>query len=92
MSMTSLSISLPEPLKEYLETQAKERGYDTPSDYISALVREDQERKAEQRIEALLLEGVNSGEPIEVTPQYWEQKRRKLIERHTDHNSETDTR
>ena len=90
--MTSLNISLPESLKEYLENQVKERGYSTPSDYIRALVREDQKRKAEQKLEGLLLDGINSGKPIEVTSQYWEQKRRRLVERQKDHKSRTGTR
>lgn len=82
MSVSSLNISLPSSLKEYLEHQVKEGGYDTPSDYIGELVREDQQRKAEARLEALLLEGINSGAPIEATPEYWEQKRTLLIDRH----------
>jgi len=33
------------------------------------------------RLEKLLIEGLDSGEPIEVTPEYWERKRRKLVAR-----------
>ena len=44
--------------------------------------RADQERSAEDRLEALLLEGLESGEAIQVTPEYIEQKRLRLIERH----------
>jgi hypothetical protein len=29
-----------------------------------------------------LIEGLESGRPIEITPEYWETKRRELIERH----------
>ena len=70
MSMTSLNISLPSSLKEFVETQVQESGFSTPSEYIRNLVRDDQKRRAEEKLEALLLEGVNSGEPIEVTPEY----------------------
>ncbi len=31
----------------------------------------DQERKAEERTDALLLEGLDSGQPITATPEYW---------------------
>ena len=41
----------------------------------------DQARAAERRLEELLLEGLGSGEPIEVTPEFWEQKRRDLVAR-----------
>jgi antitoxin ParD1/3/4 len=82
MSMTSLNISLPSSLKEFVEAQVQESGFSTPSEYIRNLVRDDQKRRAEEKLEALLLEGLNSGEPIEITPEYWEKKRTQLIERH----------
>lgn len=45
------------------------------------LIRADQKRKLEERIDTLLLEGLESGEPIAITPEYWEEKKRKLTER-----------
>jgi antitoxin ParD1/3/4 len=83
MSMASLNISLPQSLKDYVEDQVKESGYSTPSEYVRALLREDQQRRAKERLEALLLEGLNSGDPIQITPEYWENKRRELLERHS---------
>ena len=80
--MTSLNISLPQSLKDYVEEQVKESGYSTPSEYLRTLVREDQKRRAQEKLESFLLEGINSGEPIEITPEYWKEKRRKLMERH----------
>ena len=82
MSMASLNISLPQSLKDYVEGQVQASGYSTPSEYVRELLRQDQQRRAEQKLEALLLEGLNSGDPIEITPEYWENKRRQLIERH----------
>ena len=82
MAMASLNISLPQSLKEYVENQVAEGGYSTPSEYLRELLREDQKRRAEERLEALLLEGLQSGEPIPISPEYWEKKRRDLIERH----------
>ena len=87
--MTSLNISLPSSLKEFVETQVQESGFSTPSEYIRNLARDDQKRRAEEKLEPLLLEGLNSGEPIEITPEYWEKKRTQLIERH---NKKTGTR
>ena len=81
MSMASLNISLPQSLKDYVENQVKDSGYSTPSEYVRELLREDQNRRAEQKLEALLLEGLNSGEPIEITPEYWESKRKRVVER-----------
>ncbi|MDG3008107.1 ribbon-helix-helix domain-containing protein [Paludisphaera mucosa] len=51
------------------------------SEYIRELIRADQEGEAEERIDAPLLEGLDSGRPIAVTAEYWEQKKRRLVER-----------
>jgi hypothetical protein len=37
--------------------------------------------KAEKELEALAMEGLSSGEPIEPGPGYWEEKHRRLDER-----------
>ena len=78
MEMTSLNVSLPKSLKEHVERQVHDGGYSTPSEYVRALLREDRKQKAEQRLEALLLEGLNSGEPIPAHPAYWKKKLRRL--------------
>lgn len=55
--------------------------FGSASEYIRELIREDQRRAAQEKLEAMLLEGLASGEPIEVTPEYWERKRKELLER-----------
>jgi len=70
MAMTSMNISLPEELKQYVEGQTK-AGYSTPSEYVRELIREDQKRRAQQRVEELLLEGLNSGEPVVADEKFW---------------------
>jgi plasmid stability protein len=47
--------------------------------YLGRLVHADQE--AEDELEALALEGLDSGDPIEIGPGYWEAKHRQLDER-----------
>jgi antitoxin ParD1/3/4 len=63
MATTSLNISLPEALKEFIQERVAEKAYSNPSDYVRALIREDQKRRAEERLEQLLLEGLASGKP-----------------------------
>lgn len=82
MGMASLNISLPQSLKDYIEAQVERGGYSTPSEYVHELLRQDQTRRAEQRLAELLLEGLHSGDAVEVTPEYWEQKRLQLLDRH----------
>jgi len=43
--MTSLNISLPEPLKAYVEGQVASGDWGTPSEYIRELIRQDKERR-----------------------------------------------
>ena len=84
MALASLNISLPQSLKDYVENQVSTGGYSTPSEYLRELLRHDQKRRADEKLEALLLEGLSFGSPIEVTPEYWEKKRHQLISRHTN--------
>ena len=49
--------------------------------YVRELIRADQKRRVEERIDTLLLEGLDSGQPIPVTAEYWEEKKRRLTER-----------
>jgi antitoxin ParD1/3/4 len=77
--MASFNVSLPKMLREYVEGQVDEGGYSTPSEYVRFLIREDQKRRVAEKIEALLLEGIASGEPIEVNDAYWEKRRSALI-------------
>ncbi|MEO7019588.1 MAG: type II toxin-antitoxin system ParD family antitoxin [Ktedonobacteraceae bacterium] len=77
--MTTMNISLPENLKGFVDTQVEQGGYSTSSEYIRELIRSDQKKKLEQRLNSLLLEGLESGEPILVDAAYWEAKKRKLL-------------
>jgi antitoxin ParD1/3/4 len=45
MPMTSLNISLPEALKEYIEGQVATGDWGTPSEYVRELIRQDKERR-----------------------------------------------
>jgi antitoxin ParD1/3/4 len=43
--MTSLNISLPEALKNYVEGQVASGDWGTPSEYVRELIRRDKERR-----------------------------------------------
>lgn len=60
--MQSMNISLPEPLKEFVDGQIASGRYSSASEYIRELILEDEKRKAEERVEALLLEGLQGKE------------------------------
>ena len=79
--METINISLPESMKHFVDEQVAAGAYSSVSAYICALVREDQKRKAQERLEALLLEALDSGEPTEMTPDDWEQIRQEGLAR-----------
>jgi antitoxin ParD1/3/4 len=58
--MAIVNISLPDQMKQYVEERINEGGYNTTSEYFRDLIREDQKRRAEERLETLLLRGLES--------------------------------
>ena len=79
--MTSLNISLPERLREWIETQVKRGRYGNASEYLRELIRRDQERQAQGRLEELLLEGIGSGTASPLTKRDWAELRANVAER-----------
>jgi antitoxin ParD1/3/4 len=77
----SLNISLPPDMKAWVDEQVRRAGYGTTSEYFRQLVREDQRRRLREEIDAKLLAALDSGEPIEMTPAWWEQRRKELARR-----------
>ena len=79
--METMNIALPESMKQFVQEHVSAGGYSSVSEYVRELIRADQKRKVEERIDALLLEGLDSGEAVPITKEYWEEKKRRLTER-----------
>lgn len=82
--MATMNISLPDSLREFVESEVQQGGYSTASEYFRELVRRAQERRAEQDLERKLLAGLDSGAAQPMTKQDWAEIRqqvRKKIER-----------
>ena len=80
--MTTVTISLPESLREFVDRQVKTAGYGNVSEYFRGLLREAQEREADKRLEALLLESLDDPRPdIEMSSEFWDHAKRRLMER-----------
>lgn len=68
-----MNISLPDEMKAFVEEQASQQGFGTVSEYVRAMIREAQERHLErERLDALLLEGLNSGPGTPLTTEDWD--------------------
>lgn len=79
--MTTLKISLPESMKEFIEEQVRSGRYSTASDYVQTLIREAQVRTAKQELECKLIEGLDSGPATPMMPDDWEELKRRVWER-----------
>ncbi|WP_346289556.1 type II toxin-antitoxin system ParD family antitoxin [Sphaerothrix gracilis] len=74
-----LDVSLPENIQAFVQEQARTAGFATASEYVYYLILQEQARFIQQaQVEALLAGGIKSGEPIELTEDWWMQKRSKL--------------
>lgn len=76
-----MTISLPEQMREFVETEVSNGNYGSASELFRELVRERQKQKTQERLETLLLEGLESGEPIKVTQDYLDARRKALLEK-----------
>ena len=73
-----MTITIDPKLEARIREKAEAEGL-TVDAYVERLV--GAEQAAEEELESLALEGLNSGAPIEVGPGYWEEKRHRVDER-----------
>lgn len=78
--MQTMNISLPDQLKEFVDGQVGSGRYSSVSEYVRDLIRDDEKRKAQEKLESLLLEGIQSGKPTAMTRRDWEEIRRKAVQ------------
>jgi Arc/MetJ-type ribon-helix-helix transcriptional regulator len=90
-----MTITLPDGIAQRIETIAKENGYSSAAEFLISLAEdaahdsEDANRggpselcpRNREELERMLDEGMNSGPPIRVTSEFWEERRRELERR-----------
>ncbi|MCP4048536.1 MAG: type II toxin-antitoxin system ParD family antitoxin [Gammaproteobacteria bacterium] len=60
--MATMNVSLPDPMKHWVEAQSKTGRYSNASDYVRDLIRKDQERLGKiSAMQQLVSEGLESG-------------------------------
>lgn len=79
-AMTSMNISLPFSMKEFIEKEVTREGYGTASEFVRELLREAKKRRDEEKLEKLLLEALDSpASPM--TKQDWEEIKERGLAR-----------
>ena len=76
-----LHVNLPASAQEFAHEQAAAAGFANVSDYVASLIQGEQRRKAEAELEALLLEGLNSGPGTPMTREDWDELHREIHDR-----------
>lgn len=62
--MATMNVSIPDPMKAWVEERARGGSFSNASDYVRHLIRRDQERsRAVEQLHAAITEGLESGEP-----------------------------
>jgi len=78
--MQTMNISLPEPLKDFVDRQIAAGRYSSASEYVRELIRNDEKRKAEEQLATLLREGLQSEETT-LTDDDWKAIRAEALAR-----------
>lgn len=65
-------------MRDFIETEVATGDYGSASELFREMVRDRQKRKAQERLEILLLEGLESGQPIKVSDEYLQRRRQEL--------------
>ena len=77
--MATMNISVPDPMKSWVQAQIEEGKYASSSDYVRDLIRKDQEEKDKLvALQAAITAGVESNEAGELDMESIKQKARKL--------------
>lgn len=76
----TLNLPLPDSLQNFINEQVAIGGYSNAAEYILHLIRQQEQARA-ARVESLLLAGLESGNYIEITDDWWEQKRAQFVQK-----------
>jgi antitoxin ParD1/3/4 len=74
---STMNISLPDTMKSFVENTIVTDGYGTASEYVRELIRADQKRKEQEKLEQVLLKALE-GEPAELNDEVWSNLKNKV--------------
>lgn len=85
-SLVTMNVSLPRPLKGYVDGQVSAGAYSSASEFIRQAIREKVERDHERTtgvtaLASKLLEGLQSGKPIPFVEGHFESRKKALVRR-----------
>ncbi|WP_347989301.1 type II toxin-antitoxin system ParD family antitoxin [Methylomonas sp. AM2-LC] len=77
--MATMNISIPDPMKDWVQSQVDTGAYSNTSDYVRDLIRQDQNHRSKlEALQAAITVGIESGISNKSFDQIIEQVRHKL--------------
>ena len=70
----SILVQLPDTAQSFIDEQVAAGRFASPSEFIVDLVEQARRKATIERVDQLLIEGLESGPPIEVDRDWWLQK------------------
>ncbi len=86
--MKHLSVPVSDELNETIRKRMAEGGFGSIAEYLRHAVRQELDHAAQAKLERLMLEGLESGEPIEATAEWIAERKAKLRKRVEDRSSD----
>jgi len=80
--MTRIDFELAPDLAQFVDQQVATGRFDAPAAYIKSLLK--RAKQGNERLESLLIEGLDSGDTIPLNQQEWERIREDVAERLSD--------
>ena len=74
-----MSFALPEELRAYVDERVASGEYGNTSEYLRELIRRDRQEQSVNRLRTLVVEGLESGDPVPLTDERVERLRRKAL-------------
>ena len=87
MKTTTISVTLSESMQAFVDQKIAQWNFPSPSACVESILENALNRDAEDELERLLLEGVE-GEGTKLTPEWWEDFRADLVQRHGGNNGQ----
>ena len=78
--MTHITITLSEAVKDYIDRQVSDGTYTTADEFLMALIEQEQERQAKQKVNDLLRSTLQKNKMIEATDDWWAKQHQHLTD------------
>ncbi len=77
----TMNVSMSPSQKAFVKAMVASGRFRNDSEVVRAGLRLLEERDRQRQLEELLLDGLNSGEPLEMDDRYWDELRRRVNQR-----------